>query len=159
MTTCLRKSCSFGLPCVPFVNCCQFMYLVISLLVLRVGCGIWLYQFLIIPYLFTFATNARSDKTFLLTSKLCPLGAICPCPGDIYMYKIMKNVYKNKPQRDFLKLVANDQSDQRFLLTSKFCPLGLSAPDLWLYTFIKSWKDVYKVRDWRDLFETCNKWP
>ena len=53
MTTCLGKSCSFGLPRVPFVNCCQFMYLVISLLVLRAGCGIWLYQFLIIAYLFT----------------------------------------------------------------------------------------------------------
>ena len=35
MTTCLGKSCSFGLPHVPFVNCCQFMYLVISLLVFR----------------------------------------------------------------------------------------------------------------------------
>ena len=35
MTTCLGKSCSFGLPRVPFVNCCQFMYLVISLLVLE----------------------------------------------------------------------------------------------------------------------------
>ena len=35
------KSCSFGLPRLPFVNCCQFMYLVISLLVLRAGCGIW----------------------------------------------------------------------------------------------------------------------
>ena len=31
MTTCLGKSCPFGLPRVPFVNCCQFMYLVISL--------------------------------------------------------------------------------------------------------------------------------
>ena len=35
MTTCLGKSCSFGLPRVPFVNCfllcCHFMYLVISL--------------------------------------------------------------------------------------------------------------------------------
>ena len=30
------------------------MYLVISLLVLRAGYGIWLYQFLIIAYLFTF---------------------------------------------------------------------------------------------------------
>ena len=29
------------------------MYLVVSLLVLRAGCGIWLYQFLIIAYLFT----------------------------------------------------------------------------------------------------------
>ena len=26
MTTCLGKSISFGLPRVPFVNCCQFMY-------------------------------------------------------------------------------------------------------------------------------------
>ena len=30
MTTCLGKSCSFGLPQVPIVNGCQFMYLVIS---------------------------------------------------------------------------------------------------------------------------------
>ena len=53
MTTWLGKSCSFGLPRVLFVNCCQYMYLVVSLLVLRAGCGIWLYQFLIIAYLFT----------------------------------------------------------------------------------------------------------
>ena len=26
------------------------------------------------------ATNDRSDKKFLLTSKLCPLGAVCPLP-------------------------------------------------------------------------------
>ena len=52
-TTGLGKSCSFGLPRVPFVNCRHFMYLVISLWVLRAGCGIWLYQFLIIAYLFT----------------------------------------------------------------------------------------------------------
>ena len=54
MTTYLGKSCSFGLPRVPFVNCGQCMYLVISLLVLRAGCGICLYRFLIIAYLFTF---------------------------------------------------------------------------------------------------------
>ena len=59
MTTCLGKSCSFGLPRVPFVNCYQFMYLVISRLVLRAGYGICLYQFLIIAYLFTL------DKTFI----------------------------------------------------------------------------------------------
>ena len=53
MTTYLGKSCSFCLPRVPFVNCRQFMYLVISLLVLRAGYGIWLYQFLIIAYRFT----------------------------------------------------------------------------------------------------------
>ena len=49
----LGKSCSFGLSRVSFVNCCKFMYLVISFLVFRAGCGVWLYQFLIIVYLFT----------------------------------------------------------------------------------------------------------
>ena len=53
MTTYLGKSCSFGLPRVPFVNCCQFIYLVISLLVLRAGCAIRLYRFLFIAYLFS----------------------------------------------------------------------------------------------------------
>ena len=32
------------------------------------------------------ATDDRSDKKFLLTSKLRPLGAVSPCPGPIYMY-------------------------------------------------------------------------
>ena len=59
MTTYLGKSCSFCLPRVPFVNCRQFMYLVISLLVLRAGYGIWLYQFLIIAYLFTLQPHAQ----------------------------------------------------------------------------------------------------
>ena len=36
------------------------------------------------------ATNGLSDNAFLLTSKFCPLGPVCPCPGAIYMYKIMK---------------------------------------------------------------------
>ena len=59
MTTYLGKICSFCLPRVPFVNCRQFMYLVISLLVLRAGYGIWLYQFLIIAYLFTILLNSQ----------------------------------------------------------------------------------------------------
>ena len=29
---------------------------------------------------------ATDDKKFLLTSKLCPLEAVCPLPGAIYMY-------------------------------------------------------------------------
>ena len=63
MTTYLGKSCSFGLPRVPLVNCRQFMYLVISLLVLRAGCGIGLYQFLIIAYLFvSHLSTAIKDK-------------------------------------------------------------------------------------------------
>ena len=49
------------------------------------------------------ASNEWNDKTFLLTLKLCPLGAVCPCPGAIYMYKIMKKVHKIRLQRDFFK--------------------------------------------------------
>ena len=37
------------------------------------------------------------DKAFLFTSKLCPQGgAVCPCPGAIYMYKIKKKCIKSK---------------------------------------------------------------
>ena len=32
------------------------------------------------------ATDDQSDKKFLLTSKLCPMGLYAPCPGAIYMY-------------------------------------------------------------------------
>ena len=59
MTTCL-ESCSFTLPHLPFVNCCQCMYLVISLLVLRAGHGIWLHQFLIIAHLFILTSSSHS---------------------------------------------------------------------------------------------------
>ena len=61
MTTCLGKSCSFGLPRVPFVNCCQFMYLVISLLVLRTRMWNLIYRFLIIAYFFYIAVRKGSQ--------------------------------------------------------------------------------------------------
>ena len=67
MATYLGKSLSFGLPRVPFVNCRQFMYLVISLLVLRAGCGIWLYQFLIIAYLFTLVKKTKCRTKSLVS--------------------------------------------------------------------------------------------
>ena len=63
MTTYLGKSCSYGFQRVPFVNCRQFMYLVTSLLVLRAGCGIGLYQFLIIAYVFTFHIFDSQGRT------------------------------------------------------------------------------------------------
>ena len=46
------------------------MYLVISLLVLRTGCGIWLYQFLIIAYLFTSKMTSFGALLFCLPSRL-----------------------------------------------------------------------------------------
>ena len=54
VAACLGEGCSFCLPRVPFVGCRRFVCLVVSLLVLRAGYGIWLYQFLIIAYLFTY---------------------------------------------------------------------------------------------------------
>ena len=39
----MGKSCSFDFPCVSFVKVYQFVCLLLSPLVLRVGCGIWLY--------------------------------------------------------------------------------------------------------------------
>ena len=39
----------------------------------------------------------QSDRAFLLTSKWCPQGVVCPYPG----IKSLKNVYKIRPQRAF----------------------------------------------------------
>ena len=41
----------------------------------------------IVIYDLTLATDDRSDKKFLFTSKLCPLGAVYFFPGAIYMYQ------------------------------------------------------------------------
>ena len=40
----------------------------------------------IVVYDLKLATDDRSDKKFLLTSKLFPLGLYDPCSGAIYMY-------------------------------------------------------------------------
>ena len=39
----------------------------------------------IVVYDLKLETDSRSDKKFLLTSKLCPQGAVSPCPGAIHM--------------------------------------------------------------------------
>ena len=62
------------------------------------------------------ATNDRSDKLFLLTSKFRPQGVVSPSPGAIYMYKILKKkCIKSDLEEIFLKLVANDE------MTIGFC--------------------------------------
>ena len=83
MTTYFGKSCSFCLPRVPFVNFRQFMYLAISLLVLRAGYGIWLYQFLIIAYLFTFFTSEDTKRYKLWSCQIV-------CEALIYL---LDNIY------------------------------------------------------------------
>ena len=55
----------------------------------------------IVVYDLKIATDDRSDKKFLLTSKFCPLGAVCPCPGAIYMYKSWKKCVNQTIKRLF----------------------------------------------------------
>ena len=38
---------------------------------------------------FKLATNGQNEMEFLLTSKFCPQGVVCSCPGAIYMCKII----------------------------------------------------------------------
>ena len=40
----------------------------------------------IVIYILKLAADDQSDKKFLLTSNLCPLGLYAPCPMAIYMY-------------------------------------------------------------------------
>ena len=48
----------------------------------------------IVVYDLKLATDDRSDKKFLLTSILCPLGAVCPLPrGNIHVLNHEKKLY------------------------------------------------------------------
>ena len=54
------------------------------------------------------ATDDRSDKKFLLTSKLCPLGALCHLPrGCIHVLNHGKNCIKSDFREISLKLATN----------------------------------------------------
>ena len=103
MTTYLGKSCSFCLPRVPFVNCRQFMYLVISLLVLRAGYGIWLYQFLIIAYLFTLNVKTVTNVTTATYVK----NKNAKCKNSTSYVKNVTNVEKKKSHKCKIPAVTN----------------------------------------------------
>ena len=55
------------------------------------------------------ATDDRSDKKFLLTSKLCPLGAVCPLPYTyIHVLHYEKKCIKSDFKEIVLKLATNE---------------------------------------------------
>ena len=56
----------------------------------------------IVVYDLKLTTDDRSDKKFLLTSKLVPWGLYVPCLRAIYMYYIMKNIVQNQTSKRFL---------------------------------------------------------
>ena len=62
----------------------------------------------IVIYDLKLATDDRSDKKFLLTSKLCPLGALCPLTqGYIHVLNHEKNCIKSDFKDISLKLATN----------------------------------------------------
>ena len=62
----------------------------------------------ILVYDLKLATDDRSDKKFLLTSKLCPLGAVCPLPrGYIHVLNHEKKYIKSDFKEISLKLATN----------------------------------------------------
>ena len=81
-------------------------------------------------------TNDRSDKMFLLTSKFfCPQGVVSPCPGAIYMYKIMKKMYKIRLQRDIFETFSKWRKWQEVSVDIRILSPGLSArpPAIYIY--------------------------
>ena len=99
------------------------------------------------------ATDDLSDKTFLLTSKLCPW-------GYIHVLNHEKNIYIIKFQRDFFETCKKmGEVIKPFSWHQNIVPWGLSVPAPGLYTCNKSWKNCIKS-DFKDIFfKTCNKWP
>ena len=80
------------------------------------------------------ATNGQSDKGFLLTSKVCPQGVFCPCPGAIYMYKVINNVYKIWFRRDHFETCnIRDKRKGLSVVIKILSPKGC-LPCLGLYT-------------------------
>ena len=83
----------------------------------------------VVVYDLKLAPDDRSDKKFLLTSKLCPLDTLCPLPwGYIHVLNHENNCIKSDFKDISLKLATNEWSNKAFLLTSKLCPLGAVCP-------------------------------
>ena len=58
----------------------------------------------VVVYDLKLATDDRSGKKILLTSKLCPLGAVCPLPrGYIYVLNHERKICKIRLRRDFFE--------------------------------------------------------
>ena len=99
------------------------------------------------------ATNGRSDKGFLLTTKVWPQGVFCPCPGAIYMYKIIKNVYKIRFRTDNFETCNIWAKRKSLSVVIIFVPNGLSAPAWGYMHMVKHEKIVYKIGIQSNIFK------
>ena len=99
----------------------------------------------IVVYDLKLATDDRSDKKFLLTSKLYPLGTVCPLPrGYIHVLNHEKNCIKSDFKDIFWNLQQMTEVTRCSCWRQNFVPWGLTAPAAGLYTCIKSWKNCIK---------------
>ena len=55
----------------------------------------------IVVYDLKLATDYQSDKKFLLTSKLCPLGAVCPMPWSYIHVLNHEKIVLNQTSKRF----------------------------------------------------------
>ena len=74
------------------------------------------------------ATDDQSDKKFLLTSKLWPLGAVCPLPQDyIYVLNHEKNFITQTSKRFLRNLQQMGKVISPFCWHQNFVPWGCLA--------------------------------
>ena len=91
----------------------------------------------VVAYDLKLATDDRSDKKFLLTSKILSPGGCLPLPRVyIHVLNREKNCIKSDFKDIFFKLATNEWSDKTFLLKSKLCPLGGCLPLPWVYIHV-----------------------
>ena len=82
------------------------------------------------------ATNGRSDKGFLMTSKVCPQGFFSALSPGLYIcIKSLKMCIKSDFEEIVLKLATYWQREKAFLLSSKFCPQWIVCLCPGLYTY------------------------
>ena len=99
------------------------------------------------------ATNGRSGKSFLLTSKFLSQGFVCPCSGAIFMYKIIKKCVSNQNSKSpFWNLQQMVKVIWAFCWRQNFVTRELSAPGFGLYTCMRILKNIYKIRLQSDFF-------
>ena len=79
-------------------------------------------------FFFKLATNDWSDKMFLLTSKFSPQGGFSICPGAIYMYKIMKKMYKIRLYRGVYGTCSKRLTWQEVSVDIKILSPGVVCP-------------------------------
>ena len=83
MTTCLGKSCSFGLLCMTYVNVYEFVCVLLSLLVLRVGCGNLI--ILILDHCFSVYLEGRMWYLIVLIPTHCPFYTFSTCFSSLLL--------------------------------------------------------------------------